>query len=203
MNRIYLIMAALALCLAQTVEALDGQRQGFFYQVGIGGGSTSADQTWTVLTEDFELDDSAGGVTLDLKVGYGITNMLLLSYTINVGSADLKTIDGRITGFSTSKETASFGAGGVGLTYFLRDSAPSLFVDLAVGVSTWDDGNGNEFSGGGASVGGGYEFKKNWTAEVDYSFGSSSDDKSLFGEKVLEAEVSGSTLGLTINHIWY
>ncbi len=203
MSRIRVLMAALTLLLVQTAGALDGRRQGFFYQVGIGGGTTSADQEWTVLDTDFELDDSAGGIALDLKIGYGITSKLLLSYSINVGSADLETIDGQITGFSKSKETASFGAGGVGLTYFVKDAAPSLFVDLAIGVSTWDDGDGNEFSGGGASVGAGYEFKKNWTAEVDYSFGSPSDDKSLFGEKVLEAEVTGASLGVTINHIWY
>jgi hypothetical protein len=152
MNRIYLFVAAFALLLAQSAGALDGQRQGFFYQVGVGGGTTSADQEWTVLDADFELDDSAGGV---------------------------------------------------GLTYFLKADAPSLFVDVAVGVSTWDDGDGNEFGGGGVAVGAGYEFKKNWTAEVDYSFGSPSDDKSLFGEKVLVAEVTGATLGVTINHIWY
>ena len=116
MNRIYLFVAAFALLLAQTAGALDGLRQGFFYQVGIGGGTTSADQQWTLLDTDFELDDSAGGIALDLKIGYGITNKLLLSYSINFGSADLETIDGQITGSSTSKVTASFGAGGVGLT---------------------------------------------------------------------------------------
>ena len=135
MNRIYSLVAALILLLVKTAGALDGRRQGFFYQVGIGGGTTSADQEWTVLDTDFELDDSAGGIALDLKIGYGITSKLLLSYSINVGSADLETIDGQITGFSKSKETASFGAGGVGLTYFVKDAAPSLFVDLAVGVS--------------------------------------------------------------------
>lgn len=203
MNRIYLFVAALALLLAPAAGALDGQRQGFFFQVGIGGGTTSADQKWTILDSDFELDDSGGSVALDLKIGYGITNKFLLSYSTNVGSADLKTIDGRITGSSKTKETASFGAGGVGVTYFLTEAAPSLFVDVTVGVSSWDDGDGNEFSGGGVAVGAGYEFRKNWTAEVDYIFGSPSDDKSLFGEKVLEAEVTGASLGITINHIWY
>ena len=107
----------------------------------------------------------------------------MLSYSINVGGAGLETIDGQITGFAKkTKEPSSFGVGGVGLTYFLTEDAPSLFVDLA---------------------GAGYEFKKNWTAEVDYSFGSPSDDESLFGEKFLEAEVTGATLGVTINHIWY
>ena len=45
MNRIYLFVAAFCIvCWHKTAGALDGQRQGFFYQVGIGGGTTSADQ---------------------------------------------------------------------------------------------------------------------------------------------------------------
>ena len=203
MNRIFVFAAALTVLLSQSAGALDGRRQGFFAELGIGGGYVAADQEWLVLGEKFTLDDSAGGGAFGFKIGYGLSNKLLLSYAGNVGTADFETIDGQITGLFNKKKTAAFGSFGLGLTYFMKEAAPSLFVDLTLGISTWDDGDGSDFGGGGANVGLGYEFKKNWTLEADYSFGKPNDEESLFGEKILDAEVTGFALGIPVNHIWY
>ncbi len=203
MNRTCLAVIAVAIFTAQSAAALDGKRKGFFAQLGLGGGYVAANQEWFVLVDKFTLDESAGAGAFGFKIGYGISNRLLLSYAGNVGSADLETMEGQITGLSTKKKTASFGVGGLGLTYFLKEEAPSLFADLTLGMSTWDDGDGADFTGSGVNVGIGYEFKKNWTLEADFSIGKPSDQESLFGEKVLDAEVTGSTLGITVNHIWY
>ncbi len=186
--------------LATSAEAFDGSRKGFSLVFGLGGGSLSADQEWSLLGQKFALDNSANGATLNLKIGYGLSDQLLLSYSTTGTTASMETIDGLIAG-STDEQDANFTIGGIGLIYYFSAAARSPFIDIALGISSWDDSE-NSFSGGGASIGAGYEFKKNWTAEIDYGFGSPSDKEQVFGETV-SAEMTGATLAVTVNHIWY
>jgi hypothetical protein len=198
-TRLLLTLIALG-ALTAPAAAFDGHRKGFFLAVGLGGGPLSSDQEWSLLGEQFALDQSASGATLNLKIGYGLSDQLLLSYSTTGTTASMETIDGQIAG-TPDEQDANFTIGGFGLTYYFSAAAPSPFVDLTLGVSSWDDGE-SSFSGGGASIGAGLEFKKNWTAEFDFSFGAPSDKERVFGE-IVSADMTGTSFAFTLNHIWY
>ena len=146
-TRLLLTLIALG-ALTAPAAAFDGHRKGFFLAVGLGGGPLSSDQEWSLLGEQFALDQSASGATLNLKIGYGLSDQLLLSYSTTGTTASMETIDGQIAG-TPDEQDANFTIGGFGLTYYFSAAAPSPFVDLTLGVSSRDDGE-SSFSGGGA-----------------------------------------------------
>jgi hypothetical protein len=190
------ILALLGALMALPGEsaAFDGNRKGFLLDLGLGGGYQSTSQEWDILGETLETDDSLGGLALNFKIGYGFNNRLLLTYTSNGVSGSAKDAAG-------DSYTSTFSVGGIGLTYFLKDSAPSLFFDTTLGLSSWDNGEGG-LSGGGLSVGAGYEFKKNWLVSADFGFGAPSDEQELFGD-VIKVESTGVTFGVNVSHTWY
>ncbi len=188
-------------------------RRGPFIELGVGMTPVIADEEWTARTYDAgffsgplleQTHHDAIAATVfpagNLKIGWGFTEQLLVSQSIQV-----------------SKLTTT----GIGITVFQKKTAPSLFFDITLPVSFYFPNFSDEVSqfvdGYGASVSVGYEFKKNWTVQGDFSFGTHDfyvTDQDL-GEGILllfgvntgytayEGETTGYSLGFKINYIWY
>jgi hypothetical protein len=194
--RILFTLTLLGALVALPAESavFDGNRKGFLLDLGLGGGFQSTSQEWDLFGETLETDDSGGGVAVNFKIGYGFNNKLILTYTSNGVSSSSEDAVG-------DSYTSTFSVGGIGLTYFLKESAPSLFFDATLGFSSWDNGEGG-LSGGGFAAGAGYEFRKNWLVSADLGFGAPSDEQELFGDTI-KVDSTGLTIGVNVSHIWY
>lgn len=128
------------------------------------------------------------------KIGYGVTEQLLLSLSL----------------YGSFHENApSPGIGGLGITVFHKKTAPSLFFSVVLPIFLYDPYGAPASVGPGASVGVGYEFINNWTVEADFSFGTQSINQSgfsdgyLFGDSTsttFRGKTEGYALGFKINY---
>ena len=141
----------------------------------------------------------------NIKIGWGLTEQFLISQS-----------------FQLSKISIS----GVGVTFFQKKAAPSLFYHIAFQRSSYTLSTPSfafaaqsapSVDGSGVNIGVGYEFVKNWNAQVDFSFGTYEFDTSdrdvediLFGPlgfseeyTVYIGETTKFALGFRINYMWY
>ncbi len=113
----------------------------------------------------------------DFKIGYAPTNTLAIYY-------DNKVSWFGITNAIGEDVTIASGLTALGVTYFFKPDAPSSFVSGGVGVSSWalplEDNPPDPWSGFGLFVGGGYEFAKHWSTEINLIWGNPSDEESGF-----------------------
>ena len=185
-------------------------------EFGIGMGAAVADEEWTAskysdavlwtlsgaeLIEQTHHDAIAttGSLAGNLKIGWGVTEQLLVSGTLL--PSKLSTL-------------------GIGITYFEKKAAPSPFFDITLPVSLYSQNFSNQFStnvvGEGFNVGVGYELKKNWTIRGNFGFGTHDVNTSDAGVEQLlvllgispgyteyEGKTAGFSLGFTVNYIWY
>jgi hypothetical protein len=185
MARLRLAVLAVALlaltggALADTYTVVDffndiikpGRRQGLSGRFDIAGGlvHTKAEHsTWT--PPEWTSDDGGGGVVMG--IGYGVTDRIMISGSIRgliYGEyAALGVVLGPI-GFAFADEHFSSVAG---LTYFLRSSYPSWFIEAGAGTGSignpFDDALLYKTSAYGPSLYGGigYEFAKHYQVEV-------------------------------------
>jgi hypothetical protein len=182
--------------------AFNGHRQGFFLGFGLGPGYHSIDQEWTIIDARYEQDDSGPAFATGIRLGYGFSDQLILSLSITGTSAQANNIDSRILGAPVEENNADFDVSGLGVTYFLRPEAPSLFFGATFGAAHWDDGAGNEFDDIGLAVGVGYELKKNWTIEMDIGWGTPGEEATVLNETI-KTEIKGASFGVLFSHIWY
>ena len=215
MIKINMCLSILLLLLTQLIVGC-GARRGPFMELGVGMGAVVADEEWTAskysdgdlwtwsgqeLIEQTHHDAIAatGSPAGNLKIGWGFTEQLLVSGTVLPSK------------FSTL---------GIGITYFQKETAPSLFFDITLPVSRYRQNFSNQFStnvvGRGFNGGVGYEFKKNWTVRGNFGFGTHDVNTSDAGaEQFLvllgifpgyteyEGKTTGFSLGFTVNYIWY
>ncbi len=146
-----LTLALLLLVAPLTASAFDGERKGFMLNLGLGFGQGKAsDSSYTA--------DGTGFAT-DFKIGGGPSNQFLVYYTNRVL---WYTPDG-------AQSTWYNGMSAAGVSYFLEPTAPSFFFSGALGIGVWsyNDNFDNE-TGFGFTIGAGYEFARNFIAEITY-----------------------------------
>jgi len=176
------ILVAIIAISAGSASALDGTRKGFILSFGIGPGVTSWEQeisgTFFGIDVSAKSDkESSFGVTTDFKIGGGITEQFLLYYENRVAwfSVDYVYTDADGDILATETITFAHAIGGVGVSYYLKTEAPSLYFLGSIGLSTWsapfESTWGDTWAGVGLSAGVGYEFAKHWSAEGTFNFG--------------------------------
>ena len=177
-----LLVVALFLLLAPfQASAIDGQRQGFMLNLGIGFGQgkySSGDRNY-----------DATGFGTDFKIGGGLrNNKVLIYYTNRALWYSPDSGGGRINGMSAA-----------GVSYFLSPQAPSFFFSgaLGLGVSRNND-TSTARSGFGFTIGAGYEFAQHFTAELTYMGTDLSGDSDPGG-----SDLSASSIMLTLNWLGY
>lgn len=151
-------VAIAAVIVLSSNAAADDKRQGIVIGGGVGPGVAS------LSFPDADRQNYIG-VATDITLGYGLSSQLLVYAMSRIVWFDL---DGQLT-FS---ETA-----GLGVSYFLSDSAPSLFVAAGVGAAVFvqpGSDTDNQIGIGGL-VGIGYEFKRHWLVEVDVAYNKPDD----------------------------
>ena len=88
---------------------------------------------------------------------------------------------------------------GLGVTYYLNETAPSYFFEGMIGGSIIPDEFANKTKGGlGFSFGTGYEFNKRWNIKCDFLFGASNRSGGP-GYDYIEDSTFGMTLLLSLN----
>ncbi|UCD94458.1 MAG: hypothetical protein JSU69_11980 [Candidatus Zixiibacteriota bacterium] len=176
----------------------DKQRKGFILGVGMGPGFSSfTEKTDSSGTEIFSSDKSKFAFFSDFKMGYAPNNKLMI-YWLSKGAwagTDTSAIDPE-----QEDVTTLAGVGGLGITYFFRPEAPSLFVTTGVGFAAWSlpFKDSDSWTGFGFAGGLGYEFATNWNIAASLLWGKSKSD-----ETFQNSEVDNLAFGLTINVIGY
>jgi hypothetical protein len=134
-------------------SAAHAQRDGFVIGFGLGVGNTSL---------SIEGDDERVGRTslmTDFRIGYAPTNRAMLYWSSDVSWF-------RLTGDFDDAVVIS-GTGGLGVTYFIGNAAPSPYVNATLGFNSFnyigiEGAETNQWFGPGAAVGGGFEFARHW-----------------------------------------
>jgi hypothetical protein len=134
-------------------SAAHAQRDGFVIGFGLGVGNTSL---------SIEGDDERVGRTslmTDFRIGYAPTNRAMLYWSSDVSWF-------RLTDEFDDGVVIS-GTGGLGATYFIRDVAPSPYLNAALGFNSFnyvgiEGAETSQWFGPGLAVGGGFEFARHW-----------------------------------------
>ncbi len=195
---------ALSFALPLAVDAFDGQREGFLLSIGLGGGQRTIEESISPseapnIINPIKTTDLV--TAYEMKIGYGLSNSLIVGLNINAANG---TYQSKI--FENPRSTASFNITGLGLTYFFADRAPSVFIEAIFGMASWqydiDDDGDSPLVSSGMACGLGYEFRKNWTLEIDAGWGSPKETTGIFAQ-LLGRQIEGLKLSLTAHHIWY
>jgi hypothetical protein len=168
------VLASLMLLMTfASAGAFDGHRKGFVLGFGVGTGVTmftqemSVNYTWNDTTSRWEpmvradKSDQQTKLTIatDFKIGYGLTDQLLVYYVMQVSwfqhndvfafdstetdrKEDLWAPQGfdaeQLDGAPAAKSIyIASGVAGLGISYYLRPTTPSFYVTGAAGFSTW------------------------------------------------------------------
>ena len=175
-----LVIALFLLLVPFQASAIDGQRQGFMLNLGVGFGQgkyTGGDRSY-----------DATGFGTDFKIGGGLGNNKVLIYFTN-----------RTLWYSPDSGGSRInGISAAGVSYFLSPQAPSFFFlgALGLGVSSNND-TSTARSGFGFTIGAGYEFAQHFTAELTYM------DTGLSGDSDLGGDLGASSIMLTLNWLGY
>jgi hypothetical protein len=158
-----LILSCFMLSLASTVSPWDGQRQGFILGGGLGYGMISFDDTLS----SAEGRQEKGAFMTDVKIGYAQSNQVAIYFTNKSAwfSRDAEETETRGDDLVLSSFT------GGGLTYYFKSSGSSLFASTGIGVLSWRSDRTGTYHGYGFFVGGGYEFIKHFSGELNLIYG--------------------------------
>jgi hypothetical protein len=175
-------------------------RKGFVFGLGLGGGFTAYqvqapryDGYWYV-GEEIKNQSSAGLAT-DFKIGIGLSEHVVLLYTNKVLWFDFKEPRWDEHMF------CDFGATMLGLDYFFRTTAPSLYLLAGIGASVWTpltaEYDSERWLGLGLCAGLGYEFSRHWTIEASLVYGRGG------GEDYLRAARNPVGIMVMLNYLGY
>jgi hypothetical protein len=192
------IFMLIFLGMAASAFGWDKERKGFILGVGMGPGFSSFSETADSSgTEIFSSDNSKFAFFSDFKMGYAPNNKVMI-YWMSKGAwagTDTSAID-----LEAEDVTTLAGVGGLGITYFFRPQAPSLFVTTGVGFAAWSlpFKGSDPWTGFGLAGGFGYEFATNWNLEASVLWGKSKSEGTL-----VESEVDNLAFGIAINVLGY
>ena len=197
-------ISVLTFALPFAVHAFDGHREGFLLSIGLGGGQRTIEESISPsdtpnLTNPIKTTDPV--TAYEVKISYGLSNCLIVGLNFNNTNGNYTSILSENSG-----STASFDIAGLGLTYFFADRSPSFFVEAVFGMAGWqydvDDGREIPLVSTGMALGLGYEFRKNWTWEIDAGWGSPKETTGIF-KQLVGRQIKGFKLNFTAHHIWY
>ena len=158
--------------------------------IGYGQGTLEASALGTSVSTDamgFATDFKIGGGLASNKVQIYYTNRALW-YSPEIGEGEFTANANLVNGMSAA-----------GITFFLEPQAPSFFFSGALGIGVIIDSDADEnMSGFGFTAGVGYEFAKNFAAELTYMGAGVSGDNDIDG-----VDTSISNLMLTISWLAY
>jgi hypothetical protein len=163
--------AVVIMVLVSAVSAAraDNTRKGFIFGLGLGGGYQTYDAEITGM--DTERSDKFA-LASDLRIGGGLNDQLILYYGNRMSWFDFD-------GLWADEEYAAFGVNGLGVSYFFKPQAPSLYLVGSVGIAYWMwPGNISDWEGDGFgfSAGIGYEFKRHLVVEGTLGWGQPESD---------------------------
>lgn len=171
--------------LAHDLSAKSANRKGFVFGLGLGGGFASyktseyqvdfLDVPPWFLEREITENGSSPALASDFRIGYGISDKLMLFYTNKVLWSSFKDPDW------SEAETTITGATMLSMTYFFKPTAPSLFASAGIGVSTWGKfpagANDENWLGLGLFAAFGYEFTPHWMIEFSSLVGLGGTDE--------------------------
>ena len=195
------------------LHAFDGQRQGFILGGGFGPGLTSFDYSvngWSVPVSS----DSHTRLTFNtnFRVGVGLGQHVQVYWCargIYFGldkitlSSEFGSQDAEIDAMVLT------GVAGLGVSYFLRPTAPSWYLMGQIGYSTWGmpfECCVSTWHGPGYALGVGYEFAPRWSVEGVVTVGSPDGDCIYLDGEVWSADdasVSPVSVRLTLDYLFY
>ncbi|MGI9543374.1 MAG: hypothetical protein ACR2MX_08950 [Cyclobacteriaceae bacterium] len=175
------------------VSAQNNERKGFILGFGVGAGLNSYQFDFELSGIDFMRESKVAFVT-DFRIGYAPTDQIAI-YWVSRGSWYNQ--EG-VFSLGGDKVFVINGMAGLGGSYYLEPEAPCFFVNAAVGYANWftpfEDNPENNL-GFGVGLGGGYEFSKHWSAELNLTGGKPSGDDGF--------SVNTWAARLTINYLMY
>jgi len=158
-----LVMSGFLLSTTTALYSWDGERQGFILGGGLGYGLTSFKNTLSTGEER----EQGGAFMTELKIGYATNNQIAMYFTNKSSwfSRDAEETEIRGDDLILSSFT------GGGMSYYFKPDTPSLFVSGGMGVLSWREDRTGTHHGYGLFAGGGYEFAKHFSAELNVLHG--------------------------------
>jgi hypothetical protein len=154
------------------LKAASLDRKGFVIGIGLGGGLTTyKTDEWASGFKHVYENGSSPGLATDFKIGYGISNNLLLIYTNKVLWFSFKDPDWPE---AHEAQLTITGASMASLSYFFEPTTPSSFASAGIGMSTWSGLSSTDehkrWSGLGLFAGFGYELSPHLMLEFSVLF---------------------------------
>jgi len=160
MRALKYVLVVVAMLSATQSFAFDNKRQGFVLGLGAGFHNTDMDFTYYGSTISSE---SESGLATSFKIGGGVTDQFLLYYVRNASWFNAPYYNGYVT----RDETYMLGLSGIGASYFLSPSAPSVYFLGALGIGDLSvPSEGESDTGSAVMFGAGYEFKSHLMLEA-------------------------------------
>lgn len=180
MNKVLLSCALLATC----AFSFDEQREGFLISVGVGLASVNTELSYLGSSAD---EDNTGFAT-SFKLGYGISNQLLVYYVNDVSWFS----------FENDDDTYTAGHSGIGFSYYIGENEP-FYLLAGVGLGTFSNFTSGESDdiGSAYSLGLGYEVSPHIQLEAVYQ---SSTTENQYNNNI---ETTNSAFRVTVNYMWY
>ena len=154
-------------------------RHGFIIGFGVGPGYSHVNQTIKFGYYKFSGSIDKAAVSTDFKIGFAANRQILVYWSARVswfadkiGTLYYNYSSGSY--YMVAKDaTFASGVGGVGISYYLRPTLPSLYFTGTLGYASFGtpfDDYDTEYGVGGAA-GIGYEFAPHWTVEAIVVYG--------------------------------
>lgn len=171
-----LCLFAVLMTISASGHAFDGKREGFIFGFGFGPSVTTFTQNLAGVAEnpetmDYENFDITSdrkyqtSLAVDFRIGQGLSEKLLFYYGERTTLFSMPVLDGT--------SIIANGIGGLGASYYLNETCPSIYIHGLVGFSTWAPlkSLGDSWVGFGLGAGVGYEFKSHWSFEGSINYG--------------------------------
>lgn len=178
-------------------QGYDYQREGFLLGAGLGVGQTSYKQELTISGSGTATSPTEYqlGIITDFKIGYAPEKTWAVYFTNKVSWFEM------INVMDESVIIAS-GLSALAFQNWFKPKAPSPFITLGIGMSSWgaffDENFDQTWTGLGIFAGGGYEFSRGWSLEAYWIWGEAKD--SVSG---ISAKSETNTFMFTLNVLGY
>lgn len=177
---VVLVLSGVSSSYGQETASEQTGRRGFIIGFGVGPGYSHVKQTIEFGYYEFSGSIDKAAVNTDFKIGLAVNRQTLVYWSSRVawfadeiGSLYYNYSSGSYYMVSEDATFAS-GVGGIGVSYYLRPSLPSLYFTGTLGYSSFgtpfNDNYDTEYGVGGAA-GIGYEFAPHWTFEAIIVYG--------------------------------
>ena len=157
MKKMLIVVVLFLLCL--NVWAFDGNRKGFILGLGLGFSHVSYEQTIEYDEDEFKRDtESAEGIASDFKIGYGVSPNLSVYYSAKSTWSSMDSMNGDVTILDQVSV--------LGCSFYVTDN---LYLSSGLGLwgALFRPVVYGDWTGSGIFIGGGYEFAKHYSLNID------------------------------------